>query len=322
MDTIYKFGAGILLILSTTFASCNYDEDSLTASGTESGYSVPQGNQDYDTEIVDFYEKYGSCLLYKFTDKDAYWTPSAWNNGVVGAYTDGGQAGFIVAAADTQYIGKQLELLHALLFDFYTDSFLKKFLPVKVLLCSSILSCEAVYSPVYGFVGVNTPAYYNYDNICLSYGSSAVDTITTAEDSSTVAMGFNRCLMESMVGRGLSSPTTDFTASATYTSLTTLTTNALCWARGVFPPYYSVTPARDWYFFMLMMVSYPESYLTRTPTTTITTTNYTETAWEGILNSAKDVNGLMLKRYTIVRNYFIDNYGMDLQSIGNYNKNY
>ena len=37
----------------------------------------------------------------------------------------------------------------------------------------------------------------------------------------------------------------------------------------------------------------------------------------GILNPVKDVNGLLKKRYDMVRNYFIENYNMDLQKVGN-----
>ena len=39
--------------------------------------------------------------------------------------------------------------------------------------------------------------------------------------------------------------------------------------------------------------------------------------WDDILNPAKDVNGLLKKRYDMVRDYFIENYNMDLQKIGN-----
>ena len=63
-----------------------YDEKELSPSGIISSYSVPQGEHDYDDVIVEYYNKYGSCLLYKFTDKDTYWTPSGWMNGVLGVW--------------------------------------------------------------------------------------------------------------------------------------------------------------------------------------------------------------------------------------------
>ncbi len=317
MKKIKIFSMILLTGLCYIVSSCNYDEAPLTASGIKSGYTVPQGDHDYDSEIVDFYSKYGSCLLYKFTDKDTYWTPTGWKNGILGLASQGGSPGYIVAPSDEKYVGKQVRLLKNLCFAFYTDEFLKKFLPVKVLLCSSVQSCIWQGTSI---IGTDKPAYYNYDNICFSYGSSAVDNLTLS-DSINIAQSVNRCFMESMLGRSLVVPTSEFSNAVSYASTSSLTTNKACWARGIFPPN-SASPLSDLKNFLYMMVSYPESYLTRVPKTTITDSNFTETAWEGILNPAKDTNGLLKKRYTIVRNYFINNYGMDLQLIGNYNKNY
>ncbi len=321
MKTKYQL-AGLLLVLLSLFSACADDGTALTPSGIKTGYVVPQGTNDYDKTIVDFYKKYGSYLLYKFTGKDTYWTPSGWKNGVIGSVANGDQPrpGYVVAPADTQYVAKQVALIQSVCFSLYPDTFLTKFIPVKVFLCSSVQNAtwlgttQTIGKPIY--------AYYNYDNVCLSYGSKAVDTIRTAKDTSLVRAGFNRCLMESMVGRGMTFPTTAFISSADYTNTSSLSTNKACWARGLFPPSYNISVSHDWYFFLLMMVTYPESYLNRTPVTTVGDTDYTEAGWDGLLNPAKDINGLMKKRYNIVRKYFIDNYGMDLQKIGNLNKNY
>ena len=62
-----------LLFLSILTVSC-YDEKDLEPSNIVSSYSVPQGTHDYDDVIVDIYDQYSSCLLYKFTDKDTYCT--------------------------------------------------------------------------------------------------------------------------------------------------------------------------------------------------------------------------------------------------------
>jgi hypothetical protein len=37
----------------------------------------------------------------------------------------------------------------------------------------------------------------------------------------------------------------------------------------------------------------------------------------GMLNATKDTNGKIRQRYNIIRNYFINAYGVDLQAIGN-----
>ena len=116
-----------------------YDEKELSPSGIISSYLVPQGEHDYDDVIVEYYNKYGSCLLYKFTDKDTYWTPSGWMNGVLGV---DGTNGYLVTPADEKYVGEQLDVIEKLWFSSYSDEFLKEFLPVKIMLCSEI---DSVY---------------------------------------------------------------------------------------------------------------------------------------------------------------------------------
>ena len=79
---------------------------------------------------------------------------------------------------------------------------------------------------------------------------------------------------------------------------------------------YNVTVENDWKSFLLMMVTCSEEFLTRTPEFN-SDWDYTEKNWDGLLNPVKDVNGLLKKRYDMVRNYFIENYNMDLQKVGN-----
>ena len=54
------------------FISC-YDEGKIKPSEEPEliygKYTLPQGDHDYDDDIVAFYKKYGSLLLYKFTTK-------------------------------------------------------------------------------------------------------------------------------------------------------------------------------------------------------------------------------------------------------------
>lgn len=76
MKTIYNkinYCAAIIILLCV-MSACGYSEDELTPSGDALTYKLPQGNNDYDQTIVDYYNKYGTYILYKYTDKDAYWT--------------------------------------------------------------------------------------------------------------------------------------------------------------------------------------------------------------------------------------------------------
>ena len=308
----------MILLLQVVLVTACYNEDDLTPSGIESRYVVPQGDHDYDATIVDFYEKYGSCLLYKFTDKDTYWTPLKWMNGALG---ENGKDGYIVSPADEAYVGEQLELLQDTWFSSYSDEFLSAFLPVKIMLCSEIDSVYATYvfSPTFMMVheSAKVDAWYNYDNICVSYGSEEVTQMTEA-DVAAFRNKVNRIFIESMMGRGVTAPTKEFSEGINY-DIDDIYTMPNLWAEGI--PLLdshtsSISVEHDWECFLIMMVNYPESFLTREPVFN-DSYNTTEANWDGILNPVKDVNGLLKARYDYVRNYFIENYNMDLQTVGN-----
>lgn len=309
----------IILLLQMVFVTACYTENDLEPSGEITSYSVPQGDHDYDDVIVSYYEKYGSCLLYKFTEKDTYWTPSAWMNGVLG---EGGKAGYIISFANENYIGNQLGVIEDLWFAHYSEEFLSKFLPVTIFLCSEI---DSVYMK-WDFstvpfsqkgIGKKVDAWYNYDNICVGRGNES-STRMTADDSLKFRDKINRIFVESILGRGLSVPTKEFDEVVNYNaSKLTSKTRPELWKLGIPRQVnYGISVANDWKSFILMMIGHSEEFLTRVPQYT-DNYNDTEKNFDGILNPAKDVNGLLKKRYDMVRNYFIENYNMDLQSVGN-----
>ena len=254
-----------LLFLSILTVSC-YDEKDLEPSNIVSSYSVPQGTHDYDDVIVDIYDQYSSCLLYKFTDKDTYWTPSGWMNGSLG---EEGTNGYIVTPADENYVGQQVDLLQNAWFSFYSDEFLKEFLPVKIMLCSNIDSVYAEYDFSEGFKviykGKGVNAWYNYDNICVSYGNETVIQMTK-EDTLAFRRKINQIFIESMIGRGKTSPTKEFEEVTNYKTdgINSMSPVEL-WKLGV-PcaslKTYSVSVETDWTSFLMMMITFSEEFLT------------------------------------------------------------
>ena len=309
----------LIVLLMGLFSSCEKAEGNLTPSGIEEGYHMPQGNNAFDATIMNYYKKYGSCLLYDFTDKDTYWTPYGWKNGAIGTVAEGGKAGYLVTPANVSYIPQQLALIDECWLSLYSDTFLKKFLPLKIMLCSSVSTTTYLFTPApahYGLTSVD--GYFNYDNICVNYGSESVLTIT-ASKKLAFTRTLCRLLVEYVVDRGISTPADlpAFSTTVSYSGLSSLKTVSAGLARGFFPMPSSTTPTVDWKKFMLLMVSYPESYLNRSKAITNDSWDTSEAAWEGILNPTKDTKGLMKKRYDMVRNYFIEKYNMDLQSIGN-----
>ena len=52
------------------WTGCNDDDETLVPSTEpEFRYVLPQGNHDYDTKIVNWYEDCGFYILYKYEDK-------------------------------------------------------------------------------------------------------------------------------------------------------------------------------------------------------------------------------------------------------------
>ncbi len=300
----------LLLAIGVGIGSCSKKEEALTPSNADVTYQVPQGNAAYDQTITGYYNTYGSYLLYKFSDRDAYWTPTMWKKPVQSS-TGNWSVGADVVPAIADYIAPQLDLIDKSLFSLYPASFLKQFLPVKLLLCSKV---DSIYT-TYVFTPVYTPAkgvkkiaaYYSYDNIAINYGDASVNQMTAAEKLAFLAR-LNQVLFQSINDRGLIKPTIEFTNSADYS--TTPTTQAAAYGKGIISTYYSATALSDWNAFVMAMVTLSETDLNRS----VANTNSSAV---GILNTTKDANGLIRKRYNIVRNYYINTYQVDLQKIGN-----
>lgn len=290
--------------------ACKKSKEVLTPSGATDTYSVPQGSNPFDQTIVDYYQKYGTYLLYQFTEKDAYWTPTAWKKPIQlpsGAY----QSGAEVAASDPTYIPAQLTLIQNKWFGFYSDKFLKAFLPVKILLCSKVdsISSTAVFpTPVTYVKNVKKiGAFYNYDNIQVNFGDATVNTMTAA-DLRLFVYKANLAFIQSIIARGLFTPTSEFINSADYASAMTTTTQA--YGKGIIISPSGPTALADWNAYVTAMVSFSTVQLNASVAITDGTA-------AGILNATKDTSGQIKKRYNMVRNYFITEYGVDLQVIGN-----
>ena len=64
----------IIILGLFLWTGCNDDDEKLTPSTEpEFRYVLPQGDHDYDTKIVSWYEDCGIYFLYKFENKDVYY---------------------------------------------------------------------------------------------------------------------------------------------------------------------------------------------------------------------------------------------------------
>lgn len=310
----YKYILSIMAIFVVmTLNSCKKDEDALTPSGIVDGYVLPQGNNAFDNTIVDYYNKYNTYVLYKFDREDIYWTPTGYTiPTLTGTFWSPGHD---VAVAEEAYIPAQLELLKSNLFDLYPEKFLKKFLPAKILLCSKVDSIAMGFNASFQYVKLQTSvgAYSYYNTICVNYGNSKITTLT-ATDKIAFRKKLNTMFIDNIISRGLTTPTNDFINSADYG--TAMTTWAQALGKGIIIYYSGVTPLLDWNAYIKAMMTLSEKQLNMT-TDIPSSSVYATPPSLGILNTRKDTNGQIKKRYAIVRNYFISEYGIDLQTIGN-----
>jgi len=312
LKQIYFLMALGMMLLS----GCTKEEGELEPSGIEVGYTVPQGNHDFDATIVNYFNRFESYLLYDFTEKDAYWTPTAWKNGYPSTDDQNGRAGMEITMPDLDYIAPQLDLLDKTWFSLYPDNFLKEYLPRLILLCDDVRYYNINYWVwPWTYEASSIYAISNYQNICVSYANVGVETMTAA-DTLAFASAVNNAFLSSMISRDKLEPTDEFISSANYTNAKSLYTNSASWAYGIFQPYYEASATNDWENFVRMMMVCSEDYLNR-EVSYVNDYDYSSSAWEGLFTSLKDTNGLLKQRYTIVRNYFIDNYGFDLQEVGN-----
>ncbi len=297
----------IILITIVTLAACVKEEAKLTPSDiNEFGYHVPQGNNSFDQRIVNYFNRYGVYMLYKFTKKDAYWSVTSWDSS------------YRLVQADPDYVDKQLDLIDSTFFRYYADSTLRKYLPVKFLLCSSIL-LNGSGAQLDGFLTRLAGAAesgYNYETFLTNWGSSRILNIRGVKDSAVIFRGnINYSFLRLLDIKNKIARSDLFFASADYTTPIVNNTQAQRFKRGFLVPIFgSTTPPSfqtDWVNYIQAIVQNPYTYLT--DATGMVANNNT---YQGILSPVKDSSGLIRRKYDIITNYYKTNYNIDLQKIG------
>lgn len=164
--TVYGF------MLCPLFVSCTDDDGDLgIISEPEPEYTLPQGgNAEADKRIMELFERYGTCFIYDFNPDDAKWSMVAG--------TGGGSMGMsTVTPAKVDYVVKQLDWIEECFFRHYPDEFLKKNLPFKVFLASTIITD-------YGYdwwPAFEEPNGYTGNSFVFGYGYEKLDEMTTAD---------------------------------------------------------------------------------------------------------------------------------------------
>ncbi len=289
-----------LFMLVASLIACS-DDDNLTPSErTEFGYTVPQGDHEYDDRIVDWNKRCNTFILYKFDLKELYWQVSSWNEskpqpeGSSNPYN----SGLVAEVADEAYVGEQLDLIESLFLDFYQDTTLYRCLPLKLLLCGRL--DERTIS---GAIRKSHSAFSGYDYLAFNWGNENVLTLTDMQKK-TFKNEVNNTFLTRLLDNGKIVIDPAFYEGMNYTSSYNSST---MYERGFLKT--GIKQENDAKNYIEVIIS--NTYEDLIAENTSTSTNI------GILNPAKDKNGYIRKKYDVLVNSFKANYGIDLQAIGN-----
>lgn len=256
-------------------------------------HRLPQGNHPYDAAIQSIFAQTGTLVLYKYQ-------PSEFDWGVTRNYlwTKERMAdeGYLYQLPDEKYVGEQVKMLQTEFLNLFPSSFLKKHLPLRILLCSELYYLEGGYTtePTHDdYKPVN--AFEGYEFFAVNHGNSAIEKMTRQEKDA-FRIDLCKLLLRRIyptINRGALREAIPeaFVAISTYGTDVDGSLDA-----GFIDDRHKNSVREDWYDYLQTIVS--------TPASELQTNN-------GLLSHNK-----VKQKYEVVINYFKNNFKVDLQRIG------
>lgn len=272
------------VILGCLFSACSGNDDVETIEQWNEEYVLPQGKSDADDRIVEYYNQYGTYILYEYTDLDF-------------RYELGDT--YMHELPDPAYVGDMLDFLEDIWFDFYPADFHKKFMPLKIMLADYIAS-EDIWT------GTMIPTFYASGAACIGFGFCS-DTLQKI--SPATKLEFKRKLHENFWFKwgeiieipeefyevsdyshaAVSEPTSeDYTRKRGF-----VTYSGFEWSLYVNSQTKMLDEKTDFWSYLI-------GFVTRS-----------SADWEEDLKWP-----LVKQKYDILRNYLQDTYGFDIQKVG------
>lgn len=279
----------LILLALVTFFACEKEESEIfPTKEAEKGFFVPQGDNDFDDRIVEYKNKYNSYFLYQFDTVDINW-------GVISYFlytSDLHGIGYGFEYADKNYINDQLDFIESKFLSHYDEKFLKDNLPIKMLLVGSFKSYfySNPQSDVYAASG--------FDHIVINYASEDITNLS-ADDKNNFKNELNFVFLDRLISEKKIERSVNFMSITNYTNPAINGSN--CYEFGLLKAE-NVNAENDWTDYVRAIISTPYDVLI---------------AEGGILNPSVDIKGLIRKKYDIITSYFIDEYNVNLQKIGN-----
>lgn len=284
---------GISLLLLN---ACKKKEvDLIPTEEPEPGFKLPQGSNDYDQRIMGYYQRWGTYVLYKFSKQDIDWRVTGYDT-----Y-------YKSVPALENYINPQLDLLENTFFKYYADSTLKKYLPVKVFLCSSLMAGTVTTQVDAYLLSLANTNIGGYQSFAVNGANANVLAINKTLFRANINFSFLRMMdVTAKMEKSITFFTlTDYATPVTGSTVADRYKRGFLGSTATLPSF-----ATDWHAYIQAIVANPYSYLTDVNTTAADVTA------KGILSPVKDPNGLIKRKYDAILKFYKDRYNIDLQRIG------
>jgi len=268
-----------LLLVSMVILSCK-KEAGIQPDTLRPEYTLPQGNHDYDARIVNFKNKYGCYILYKFTDKDFQWNIT-------------NLIPYVADQGDENYIIPALNALDTYLFHYYSDGFLKLALPYKIILSARIRKVDPSSNDT-----LETPlsSASSFSHFAFGHASSRLATLSTDELKQMKA-DLHTEFWKQAVGTGKVGISPVFAKSTDYSVVNPYNVK-----------YYGVLGKQEGDYTVYSDLA---GYIQ------LITSNTADQIEQTLFLPANDPNGKYRLKYNAIVNYYKTTYGIDLQAIGN-----
>ncbi|WP_292266000.1 putative zinc-binding metallopeptidase [Butyricimonas sp.] len=137
MKRIYIYVIASVILWAT---ACSEDDSIGHVDPLEPDYVLPTGTPVDDT-IANYYKRYGSYFLYKYTDLEFYYEISY-------------RADYSYEIADPLYVEDMLDLLKEVWMDFYPTEFHQKYMPHRIFIAGTLL--DYFEDEIFTFTGTNS----------------------------------------------------------------------------------------------------------------------------------------------------------------------
>lgn len=267
---------GLLLIVLV--ASCKKENKIVENDDDRRMYKLPQGNQPYDQQIMEFYKNYKSVILYNFDEADFSY-----------GFTGPVEVGLWATPAGPNGIQQTLDFFQQQWFSAYPAEFLKENLPFKILLASTIRK-----KLEYGNINdtIQLKAYAGYRNV--AFGLTGQLNNLTHEGTDSARGAIHGAFWQQALLNGTIPAPPDFPMLLSYTS--EINTMKLL---GTFSYRSGMTGYQDLGDYIQVITAHHKSWLDA-----------------NLFTPANDPAGNFKKKYNIIINYYKTKYNIDLQAIG------